>query len=70
MNCILPGAIETPMLMKSINRSKDPTKAKEKLKIGQPKDIAKSVYFLSKSKFSVGSSIIVDGGVSVKLSSE
>jgi len=70
INCILPGAIETPMLMKSINRSKDPTKAKEKLKIGQPKDIAKSVYFLSKSKFSVGSSIIVDGGVSVKLSSE
>jgi len=70
VNCILPGAIETPMLLKSINRSKEPKKAKEKLKIGQPKEISKTVHFLCKSKFSVGSSIVVDGGVSIKLSSE
>jgi len=70
INCILPGAINTPMLMESINRSDDPEKAKEKLKIGKPKEIAKAVYFLYKSKFSVASSLVVDGGVSVKLSSE
>jgi len=77
INCILPGAINTPMLMSGINRSENPSEALEKLKqsspsktIGTPENIAKSVYFLSKSKFSVGSSLVIDGGVSIALSSE
>jgi NAD(P)-dependent dehydrogenase (short-subunit alcohol dehydrogenase family) len=77
VNCILPGAIQTPMLQKSMERTETPEKALEKLKkttpfgdIGDPKEIAKAVYFLYKSKFSVGSSLVIDGGVSIKLSSE
>lgn len=77
VNCILPGAINTPMLMEGINRSQNPKKALQKLKnscpfgdIGKPKDVAKAVYFLTKSKFSIGSSLVLDGGVSIKLSSE
>ena len=77
VNCILPGAINTPMLMDGINRSENPKEALEKLRnscpsgnIGEPKDIAKAVYFLIKSNFSVGSSLVIDGGVSIKLSTE
>jgi len=77
INCILPGAIKTEMLMEGIKRSENPEKTLEKLinstpceKLGEPEDIAKTVYFLCKSKFSVGSSLIIDGGASIKLSTE
>ncbi|GAG01677.1 unnamed protein product, partial [marine sediment metagenome] len=38
--------------------------------IGNPEDIAEAVFFLNESKFCVGSSLVIDGGVSIKLSSE
>lgn len=65
------------MLRAGIERQSDPELALEKLeescpcgKIGSGKDIAKAVYYLSKSDFSVGSSLVIDGGISVKLGSE
>ena len=77
VNCVLPGAIDTPMLRAGIQRQTDPEKALQRLKDGCPSgkvgssdDVAQAVDFLSQSSFSVGSSLVLDGGVSIKLSSE
>ena len=77
VNCILPGAIETNMLMEGIERQENPEEALEKLKkscpykdIGKPENIADTVMFLYKTEFIVGSSLVIDGGSSIKLSTE
>ena len=68
VNGVMPGAIMTPMLQAGLDRghSLDPKM------IGQPDDIAEVVYFLAsdKSKFIVGQNIVVDGGASIRLSTE
>jgi len=70
-NCILPGAVETPMQ----NRWKKNPLAKKKLakniplqKIGSPKDIANAILFLlsDEGNYITGTEIIVDGGVTAK----
>lgn len=77
INAISPGAIKTPMLMDGINRNTDPQKALDKLKsgcpyndIGEPNEIAKMVYFLTKINYLIGENIVVDGGVSIQLPTE
>lgn len=86
VNSVSPGAIDTPMLRKGLNRNNgtsakiDMNKLVEDIgnkslvgRVGQPKDIAETVYFLADSDKSgniTGTNLLVDGGVSIKLSSE
>ena len=70
-NCILPGAVETPMQ----NRwKKNPLEKKQLSKIiplqriGNPKDIANTILFLlsDEGSYITGTEIIVDGGITAK----
>ena len=82
VNAILPGAINTPMLDKSIERfsSKEKETIFDKYKsstplgrVGQPLEVAKAIFFLAdheQSSFITGSHLIVDGGAYIHLSTE
>ena len=70
-NCILPGAVETPMQ----NRWKKNPIIKKQLskniplqRIGSPKDIANTILFLlsNEGSYITGTEIIVDGGITAK----
>ena len=70
-NCILPGAVETPMQ----NRWKKNPSIKKQLskniplqRIGSPKDIANTILFLlsDEGSYITGTEIIVDGGIIAK----
>ena len=70
-NCILPGAVETPMQ----NRWKKNPKAKKNLakliplqRIGRPEDVANAILFLlsDESQYITGTELIVDGGITSK----
>ena len=70
-NCILPGAVETPMQ----NRWKKNPLIKKQLskniplqRIGSPKDIANTILFLLSDEggYITGTEIIVDGGITAK----
>ena len=78
VNGIAPGAVETSMLMDGLGRrGNDPQVELQILKkrhilgrIGQPEDIANAIYYVGKSNFMTGETIIMDGGVSQVLSTE
>ena len=70
-NCILPGAVETPMQ----SRWKKIPNAKKKLKefmpikkVIQPKGIAEGIIFLlsDQSKYITGTELIIDGGLTAR----
>jgi len=72
VNCICPGAIETPMLRASLDTAKDPKAARESLiqkhplrRTGTPEEIAQAALFLASedSSFITGATIPVDGGI-------
>jgi NAD(P)-dependent dehydrogenase (short-subunit alcohol dehydrogenase family) len=84
VNAILPGAVDTPMLRAGFNRahvgSGDMHERLENLarktvngRIGEPEEIANSIYFLAdnnQSSFMTGQALIVDGGATCRLSTE
>jgi NAD(P)-dependent dehydrogenase (short-subunit alcohol dehydrogenase family) len=81
VNCVSPGAIDTKMLRSGLNRDNIDMYSEEDLlhnieklhllkKIGKPKDIANCVYFILDNEFINGSNIIIDGGATIKLSTE
>lgn len=77
VNCILPGAINTSMLKDGLKREGMTLKQMKKKhmlgKIGKPEEIANLVYYLSdrkKSGFIIGQNLIIDGGASIRLSTE
>lgn len=84
VNAILPGAVDTPMLRASMNRgSLEGGSMVDRLenlarktvigRVGQPEEIARSIYFLadsSQSSFMTGQAMIVDGGATTRLSTE
>lgn len=84
VNAILPGAVDTPMLRAGFNRGHvgdgTMTDRLENLarktvngRIGQPEEIARSIYFLAdntQSSFMTGQALIVDGGATARLSTE
>jgi len=72
VNCICPGAIETPMLKASLETAKNPQAARESLvqkhplrRTGTPNEIAQAALFLATddSSFITGATIPVDGGI-------
>lgn len=84
VNAILPGAVDTPMLRASFERGMagggDVMDQLESLarktvngRVGQPEEIARSIYFLADNKhssFMTGQALIVDGGATARLSTE
>ncbi len=84
VNTVLPGAVDTEMLRSGLNRdhvgSGTTDERMEILasktvigKIGRPEEIARAIYFLAdqdESSFTTGSSLIVDGGATTRLSTE
>lgn len=84
VNCVSPGAVNTKMLkdglMRGHVRKGNPDELVEKLgeshllgKVGEPEEIANLVKFISDNKngeFINGANILIDGGASIKLSTE
>ena len=75
VNCVCPGATDTPLIRRVIESSKDPVKERERLNIlnrclnrlGRPEEIAYGVLFLAsdESSFVTGHALVVDGGQTV-----
>lgn len=84
VNAILPGAVDTPMLRAGFerghiagdslhNRLENLARKTVNGRIGQPEEIARSIYFLadsSQSSFMTGQALVVDGGATARLSTE
>ena len=85
VNAVLPGAIDTPMLARGLEREQfsagvsngSPLEALGKRhplgRVGRPEEIAQAVYFLchpDRSSFVTGQTLVVDGGALVCLSTE
>ncbi|MGA7917067.1 MAG: glucose 1-dehydrogenase [Candidatus Acidiferrales bacterium] len=73
-NCVLPGAIDTPMLRWAANLSPDPQSVIDTCnrmhalgRIGQPEEVAQAVAFLSSdaASFITGATLLVDGGMMI-----
>lgn len=74
VNCVLPGAVATQMLddglvgtaasIESLG-SKHPME-----RVGRPDEIAEGVVFLATNRFTTGTTLIVDGGATARLSTE
>jgi NAD(P)-dependent dehydrogenase (short-subunit alcohol dehydrogenase family) len=71
VNCICPGAIETPMLEREVNLESSPDQARGRFiakhpigRLGRPEEIAQAVLFLAsdRSSFITGETLVVDGG--------
>lgn len=84
VNAILPGAVDTPMLEAGLSRGhvSGGTMAARKAdlarkhvigRVGTPEEIASAIYFLAdnaQSSFMTGHPLIVDGGATIRLSTE
>jgi NAD(P)-dependent dehydrogenase (short-subunit alcohol dehydrogenase family) len=77
VNAVLPGAIDTPALRKRFGRRRDAEAclvARTPLKrIGNPQEVADAIVFLldgQRSSFVTGQTLVVDGGVLARLSTE
>jgi len=84
VNAILPGAVDTPMLEAGLSRGHVSGSTLEDRKadlarrtvigrVGTPEEIAKAIYFLAdneQSSFMTGRPLIVDGGATIRLSTE
>lgn len=75
VNCICPGAIDTPMITEYLKKVPNKKQAKEGLKnmhplgrMGKPEEVANAVLFLAseESSFITGQAIAVDGGFTAR----
>ena len=71
VNCICPGAIETPMMERELKLEKNPEQARRRFvdlhpigRLGKPVEIAEAALFLAsdRSSFMTGGALVVDGG--------
>ncbi|HZB94838.1 MAG TPA: SDR family NAD(P)-dependent oxidoreductase [Herpetosiphonaceae bacterium] len=62
INCVAPGAVDTPMLWDNPNVKSGAEKIEGA--VGEPKDIAAAICFLaaSEARFITGTTLVVDGG--------
>jgi NAD(P)-dependent dehydrogenase (short-subunit alcohol dehydrogenase family) len=81
VNAVLPGATDTNMLSAGLKRSEtELKKSKAALeskillgRVAQPEEIGRAIYFLAdneQSSYITGQSLVVDGGATIRLSSE
>jgi NAD(P)-dependent dehydrogenase (short-subunit alcohol dehydrogenase family) len=63
VNCVAPGAVDTPMLWENPN-VKSGKEQVDKKEVGQPEDIAAAICFLAsdEARFITGTTLVVDGG--------
>jgi NAD(P)-dependent dehydrogenase (short-subunit alcohol dehydrogenase family) len=75
VNALCPGITQTPLLQSEVDLSLDPEKtAKEQsewapiMRVADPKEIAQGALFLAsdESSFAVGSSLVLDGGYTIR----
>jgi NAD(P)-dependent dehydrogenase (short-subunit alcohol dehydrogenase family) len=71
VNVMIPGAIDTPLLKRGMNRHADPEAARARSqgrhamgRFGTPREIAKGALYLASddSAFVTGSELVMDGG--------
>jgi NAD(P)-dependent dehydrogenase (short-subunit alcohol dehydrogenase family) len=74
-NCVLPGDMETPMILEYFAASDDPEATRRQMedaypikRIARPREVAQAVLFLAsdESSFVSGAELLVDGALSVK----
>ncbi len=75
VNTILPGAVDTPMLTAHLDKERLENLARKTVngRVGKPSELAHAIYFLAdeeQSSFITGTSLLVDGGATAKLSTE
>ena len=84
VNAILPGAVDTPMLRASMERDtlaggnmmdrlENLARKTVNGRVGEPEEIARSIYFLADSKqssFMTGNALVVYGGATARLSTD
>lgn len=73
-NCVMPGAVDTPMLRWAASLSEDPEAVLEGCRrahplgrVGQPEEVARAITFLASdwASFVTGAALAVDGGMLV-----
>lgn len=71
VNCVCPGATDTPLLARGFQRSADPVKARADFlainpmgRLGKPDEIAAAILFAASDEvaFMNGATIVIDGG--------
>lgn len=71
VNCVCPGATDTPLLARGFQRSADPVKARADFlainpmgRLGKPEEIAEAILFAASNEvaFMDGATIVIDGG--------
>jgi 3-oxoacyl-[acyl-carrier protein] reductase len=76
VNGICPGCIDTPMMVRSLERNTDPGAAKRKMesaiplrRLGDPQEVANAAAFLASdlASYISGISLLVDGGLLAQL---
>ena len=74
VNCVCPGAVDTPMLRWAVNLDPNPEKVLQACdrihamgRMGQPQEVAKAIAFLASpsASFITGAALLVDGGMLV-----
>ena len=84
VNAVLPGAVDTPMLQSGLSRGHLSGDNVDELmnqlatqtvigRVGTPEEIAKGIFFLANqelSSFMTGQTLVIDGGATIRLSTE
>ncbi len=74
VNCVCPGAIDTPLTDRILKHQQNQQKARKILagkhpigRLGRPEEIARAVLFLAseRSSFATGAALVVDGGYTI-----
>jgi NAD(P)-dependent dehydrogenase (short-subunit alcohol dehydrogenase family) len=75
INCICPGDVDTPLFQEYIGKDSDPERLRTEIfskyalrRVARPEDIARAAVFLASgdSSFITGSTMVVDGGLTIK----
>jgi 2-keto-3-deoxy-L-fuconate dehydrogenase len=73
-NCVCPGTVDSPWVGRLLDQADDPALARERLvarqplgRLGEPTEVAKAVLYLASddASFMTGSSLVIDGGMTV-----
>lgn len=74
VNCVLPGAVGTPMLADGLERAGRDLESfgasQAAGRVGHPEEVADAIVFMASNRYLTGASLIVDGGATARLSTE